>query len=362
MDEGEEAGAILRVGQALGIFCLERACRSTRRRVAAGRSATSVVLLTLCWPYVAAIAPGLQSPEVMAKPRRQQGILTGMPFMANLASRTFVDALGRKLYVANPPSRVISLAPSITEILYALDLGERIAGVTPYCNFPPEAQLKPKVSYTRPNLEAIVAQKPDLVLAPIEFLRVDLLKKLEQLKISVFVLESKTVEDIYAHVQTLGRMFGRASQADRLAADLRRRVGELKGHTDGLPRPRLLYVLNSEPLITVGPGSFIHHLIELAGGHNIAGQARSAYPRFSMEAVIRADPEVIVFPVGEAEGIPEDQQLRWRRWTSLTAVQQERFHRVPADLLNRPGPRIVQGLEALARIVHPEAFQEPTGR
>ncbi|HJU03681.1 MAG TPA: helical backbone metal receptor, partial [Nitrospiraceae bacterium] len=123
--------------------------------------------------------------------RRQQGILTGMPFMANLAPRTFVDDLGRKIYLAKPPIRIVSLAPSVTEMLFAIGLDQEIVGVTQYCDYPPEALAKPKVGYSHPNIESLVALKPDLVLAPREFLRSDTLGKLEQLKIPAFILEAK---------------------------------------------------------------------------------------------------------------------------------------------------------------------------
>lgn len=294
------------------------------------------------------------------KKRRQQGILTGMPFMANLAPRTFVDDLGRKIYLAKPPARIISLAPSMTEILFAIGLNQEIVGVTQFCDYPPEALAKPKVGYVHPNLESIVALQPDLILAPREFLRVDIMSKLEQLKIPTFVLEAKTIDDIPSHIQTIGRMLERSPAADRVALDLRQQIAETREKVGGLPRPRLLYVLNSQPLITVGPGSFLHHMIELAGGTNVAARASAPYPRLSMEEVLKEDPEIIVFPSGAAEGLPESEQQLWQRWTTLSAVRQGRFHRVPSDLLNRPGPRIIQGLEALARILHPEAYNGRT--
>jgi iron complex transport system substrate-binding protein len=288
--------------------------------------------------------------------RRQQGILTGMPFMANLASRTFVDDLGRKIYLAKPPARVVSLAPSVTEILFAIGLDQEIVGVTPFCDYPVQAQAKPKIAYANPNLESIVALKPDLVLAPSTFLRADLLAKLEQLKVPTFILDAKTVEDVPSHVQTVGRMLNRSAAADRVATEMRQRIAAIKGRAEALPRRRVLYVLNTEPFITVGPGSFIHQMIHLAGGANVAAQARTDYPRLSMEEVLKQDPEILIFPVGKAEGIPESEQQLWRRWTTLSAVKAGRFHQIPADLLNRPGPRITGGLEALARIIHPEAF------
>ena len=294
--------------------------------------------------------------------RRQQGILTGMPFMANLASRTFVDDLGRKIYLAKPPSRIVSLAPSITETLYAIGAGEQIVGVTEFCDYPPEAKSKPKVGYARPNLETIVSLRPDLVLAPAEFIRVHILAKLEQLKVTVYVMEARSLEDIVSHTQTIGKMLARSEGATSLTEEMRERVKEVKSRTKNLSRPRVLYVLNSDPLITVGPESFIHQLIEMAGGSNVAAGAPTAYPRLSMEEVLSKDPELILFPVGVAEGIPEHEQQRWKRWTTMTAVKQGRLAQIPADLLNRPGPRIVEGLERLARIIHPEAFGDQRSR
>jgi iron complex transport system substrate-binding protein len=246
-------------------------------------------------------------------------------------------------------------------MLYAIGSGDVVVGVTPYCDYPPEARAKPKVGYTHPNLESIVALQPDLVLAPSEFLRADMLHKLEQLKIPAFLLEAKTIEDVLSQIQTLGRMLGRSASADAVAAQMRERLTEIKTRAVILPHPRVLYVLNSDPLITVGPGSFIHQLIELAGGTNVASRANTAYPRLNMEEVIKADPELLVFPIGELEGVPDSEQQLWQRWTTLSAVRHSRFYRIDSNLLNRPGPRIVQGLEALARIIHPEAFHAGVG-
>ena len=291
-----------------------------------------------------------------AMKRRQQGILTGMPFMANVVPRTFVDDLGRKLYLAKVPNRLVSLAPSITETLYAIGLGDRVVGVTDFCDYPPDARSKPKVGYARPNLETIVALQPDLVLAPQDFIRPDVLGKLEQLKIPTFIVEAKTVEDIASRIQTIGRMLGQPESGDRVAMELRGRVNALKARTQALSRPRVLYVLNSQPLITVGPGSFIDQLIEMAGGANVAARALSPYPRLSMEAVLAHDPEVIIFPVGTSEGISHEEQSLWRRWNTIAAVKTGSFHQIPSDLLNRPGPRIILGLEKLVEIIHPEQF------
>jgi iron complex transport system substrate-binding protein len=288
--------------------------------------------------------------------RRPQGILTGMPFMANITPRTFVDDLGRKIFLAKSPTRVISLAPSITEILYAIGLDNEIVGVTEFCDYPPPAQLKPKIGYAQPNTEAIVALQPDLVLAPRAFLRPELLAKLEQLKIPTFVVDPESFEEITSRIQNVGRILNRSSSADEVASTMRQRIASIRSKMEPLARVRVLYVLNSQPLITVGPGSYLDQVIKVAGGSNIASEATVPYPHLSMEAVLKEDPEIIVFPIGKAEGISPSEQQQWLRWTSLSAVKQGRLHQIPADVLNRPGPRIVEGLEGLARIIHPEAF------
>jgi len=285
--------------------------------------------------------------------RRQQGILTGMPFMAHVSSRSFVDDAGRKIYLAKTPARIVSLAPSVTEMLFAIGAADQIVGVTQFCNYPPEALKKPKVGYANPNLESLVALQPDLVVGPNEFLKPDVVLKLEQLKIPVFALTEKHVEDIFIHIQTLGRMLDRSTTANAVAMELRQQVTQIKERTERFSPVRVLYVLNSEPLITVGPGSFIDQLIVLAGGVNVAAKSGTPYPRLSMETVLQDDPEVLVFPVGESEGISDSEQQAWRQWSTITAVKQGRLHQIPADLLNRPGPRVVRALELLADILHP---------
>ncbi len=279
-----------------------------------------------------------------------------MPFMANITPRTFVDALGRKLFVAKPPGRVVSMAPSVTEILYALGLEDAVVAVTPFCDYPLAAQRKTHLGGTHPSVEQILVLKPDLVLAPQDFIQPDLLQSLDRVKIPVFVLQASQLEDVLGQIQTLARMFDRGKAGDELVGAIRQRVRLVKERTQALGRPRVLYVLNADPLQTVGPGSFIHQLIEAAGGVNVAGGTSTAYPRLAMEEVQARDPEIIVFPGGASEGIPVEEQQQWRRWSNLSAVKRNRFVVIPSVLLDRPGPRLVEGLELLAQAIHPEAF------
>lgn len=291
--------------------------------------------------------------ELSGMKRRPQGILTGMPFMTHVSSRSFVDDAGRKFHLASSPRRIVSLAPSITEMLFAIGAGDLVVGVTPFCDFPPEAARKPKVGYGSPNVESLVALQPDLVLAPQEFVKPDLVATLDHLRIPVFFLASRTVDGVLTQIQTLGRMVNREAEAAALVMELRQRITAVKQRVQGQPPVRVFYVLNSEPLITVGPGSFIDQLIGLAGGLNVAAKSTMPYPRLNIETVLLEDPEVLLFPVGSHADIPDDQRRAWQRWTGLSAIKQQRLHPISGDLLNRPGPRIVEGLERLAEILHP---------
>ena len=215
------------------------------------------------------------------------------------------------------------------------------------------SELRKLTVSTCPWPGSLVALQPDLVVAPNDFLKPDVVAKLDQLKIPVFILADKNVEGIFVHIQTLGRIVGRSSKADTVAMQLRQQIAVIQQRIHGRVPVRTLYVLNSQPLITVGPGSFIDQLIGIAGGINIAAKTATPYPRLSMEAVLQEDPEALVFPVGKAEGISESEQQAWRQWSTMTAVKKDRLHQISADWLNRPGPRIAKGLESLAAILHP---------
>ena len=316
------------------------------------------LLIAACVLIVATVAYADTDYEKSGVKRRHQGILTGMPFMAHVSAQAYVDDAGRRMYFAKPPARIVSLAPSITEMLFAMDAGGQLVGVTDFCDYPPEASKKPKVGYSNPNMETLVALQPDLVVAPNDFLKPDIIAKLEQLKIPVFILGDKNIEGIFVHIQTLGRIVGRSPKADAVAMQLRQQVAAIQQRIQGMTPVRMLYVLNSQPLITVGPGSFIDQLIGMAGGINIAAKSATPYPRLSLEAVLQEDPEVLVFPVGKAEGISESEQQTWRQWSTMTAVKRGRLHQISADWLNRPGPRIAKGLESLVNILHPDSLPD----
>lgn len=267
--------------------------------------------------------------------------------------RSFTDGLGRKVSIRADPKRIISLAPSVTEILFALGLGDRIAGVTSYCDFPEAAKAKEKIGDTlHPNLERIISLKPDLVVITTASQLEELARKLDQLAVPVYVTNPKTVRETVNSIRELGGATGTAERAAEIAAEMQRRIEAVEARVNGLPRPRVLYILQNNPLITAGRNTFINDLIYLAGGQSISGQETTDYPQFSRESVVARAPEAVIIPSSHGEDFVREEDLR-RDFPSTPAVRSDRLIKVNADWIDRPGPRIVDGLEQLARGLHP---------
>jgi len=263
------------------------------------------------------------------------------------------DGVGRRVKVPAAPKRIVSLAPNTTEILFALGLGDKVVGVTNFCDYPPEAKQKTKVGgMVNPSLEAISFLRPDLVLATVAGNRPETVTRLEKLGIPVFVVNPKDLQGVLSSIEQVGQVTGRREAATLLVQRLRERVKQVMRRVAGLKRPRVLYVLWSDPLIVPGKGTFLDDLIQRAGGESISTGASIPYPLFSLEEVVARAPEVIIVSKGHGQ---DDQTLlrRWRDLPTLPAVKAGRLYTIDGDLLNRPGPRIVDGLEALARILHP---------
>jgi len=270
---------------------------------------------------------------------------------------------GRQDFASRPPQRLISLAPSITEILYFLDLGDRVVGVTSYCNYPPEVKEKPRVgTYWEYNLEAILALKPDLALVMADQGEGESsLAGLRHWGIPVYLAQADTLPQLFQTIQEIARLTGREEVARRRLPELEARVQRVEAKVRGLPQPRVFLQIDEEPLITAGRRAVHHDLIQRAGGINIAGFLEPRYPIFSLEEVLKAQPEVILFTgmVG-AKALPARLGF-WRRWPMLPAVAAGRLYWVDPDLIDRPGPRLVDGLELLARLFHPEMDGRVTG-
>jgi iron complex transport system substrate-binding protein len=267
--------------------------------------------------------------------------------------RSFTDGLGRSVTIKANPQRIISLAPNITEILFALGLGDRVAAVTSYCDFPEEAKTKEKIGDTlHPNLERIIGLKPDLVLATTASQVEDLMRKLDQLAVPVYVTDPRTVRDTVSSIRKIGEATGASARAAEIADEMERRISAVEMRVKGLPQPRVLYVLQTGPLITAGRDTFINDLIRIAGGKSISDDETADYPQFSRETVIARAPEVIIAPSSHGKEYVRAEDLR-RDFPTTPAVRSNRIVTVNPDWVDRPGPRIVDGLEQLARGLHP---------
>lgn len=263
--------------------------------------------------------------------------------------REITDEIGRTVLVRPEPQRIVSLAPSITEALFALGLGDRVVGVTSYCDYPPEAAAKDKVGDTlRPSIERIIALKTDLVIASRASQLQQFVRNLDEVRIPVYVSDPRGVDGAIESIARLGELTGATLRARELTASLRARVEAVHSRVSGAERLPVLCILGSAPLITIGAGSFITDLINQAGGRSITEDVSGDYPQYSLETVIAKRPEVIFLQTGEPD-LPA-------RLKETPAGRDGRVFQLDDNLLMRPGPRIVDGLEQMARKLHPEAF------
>jgi iron complex transport system substrate-binding protein len=270
----------------------------------------------------------------------------------------FKDALGREIPVPAPPKRLIALAPNLTEILYALGLGDRVVGVTNHCNYPPEASLKPKVgSYIHLNVEQIINLSPDLVIGTVDGNERYVLDLLEQAHIKIFFVNPRDLRQAIETISTVGLVCGLPEKARQISGQLTLRVNRVVEATSAGKRPLVFLQIHIQPIMTVNRNTVHHDLIHLAGGENMAADEPVTYPRISLEEVIRRKPEVILISSMEREGRFEKARQDWLQWTSIPAVQKGRVHLIDSDLIDRASPRVVDGLEIMAKLLHPEAFR-----
>lgn len=274
-------------------------------------------------------------------------------------SETFRDAVGREVEITVRPARIVSLAPNLTEILFALGLEKEVAGVTLFCDWPREALDKPKVGgFINPSLEAIIALDPDLVLATADGNRAEDVDRLAALGLTVFVINTRSIAEISDSILVIGRLTGTGERARELAGRIAGRLSIVTESLRGRPELPVFVALGRNPLITAAAGTFVDELVTLAGGRNIVDSPTVKYPVFSLEQLVAADPAVIVSAIGS----PADGAEAAARWqglpggSSLRAVKERKVYELGEGDFFRPGPRIVDSIERLAAILHPEAF------
>ena len=273
---------------------------------------------------------------------------------------TLTDDIGNAVEVSGPVERIVSLAPSNTEIAFALGLGDRLVGVTDFCDYPAEALEIAKIGGVEPNLEQIVALAPDLVLAiggePVS----PAIGQLQDLGLMVLVLEPTDLESLYHDIELVGQATGVEEQAAELVADMRARVEAVTSVIANVAeRPVVFYELDAtdpgRPW-TVGPNSWHDEFIQMAGGVNLAGGQGSAWVQLSAEEIVAQDPDVII--LGDAAwGVSPESVAERPGWEVVAAVQNGRVYPIDDNLVSRPGPRVVEGIEKLARLIHPGFFE-----
>jgi iron complex transport system substrate-binding protein len=275
---------------------------------------------------------------------------------ATSAPRTFTDEAGRHVQVPVNVKRIVSLAPNLTEIVFALGQGDRLAGDTDFCDYPAEASKKPHVGGpVNPNLEQVVGLKPDLVLAT-AINRRETVDALARIGVPVYATDPHSVEDMIASIEHIGKVLETEKTAAPLAASLRERLSNLDRRMSGATPRRVLFVVWTDPLITVGRDSFIADALRRAGARSVV-EARAEWPRISFEEILRLQPEFLVFANAHSADAHRDIDSLRRRpgWRDLDALRRGNVI-VVSDAINRPAPRMVDAVEQLARAFHLESF------
>jgi iron complex transport system substrate-binding protein len=278
------------------------------------------------------------------------------------------DQAGRAVTLDKVPQRIISLAPSNTEILFELGLGDKVVGVTQYCNYPPEALEKPKIGGFSAtdidvSIEQIVDIDPDLILATETHLT-EVIPKLEQVlpetKILVLLTQTESFDDVFNAIEMVGKCTGTENTADQLVAGMRNRVNAITSKTSALTesaRPKVLYIVWQDPIFVIGGGTLGNSLIEAAGGTNIFGDEVGS-PMVDLETIIDRNPDVMLgsTAVGTGADLPYQFALNEPRLSGVNARLNNQVYGANDDIYGRPGPRMVDALEELAHILHPELF------
>ena len=266
------------------------------------------------------------------------------------------DEAGRLVTLPTKIDRLVSLAPNLTEIVYAVGAGDRLVGRTSYCDYPPQAKTVTEVGDTlHPSVERIIAVKPQVVLVSTASQLENFTQQLGQQKIAVYVTNPQSLDQVFASIEKLGQLFGTTEVAAKLVSDLHRRALAVENVTVTLKPVRVFYQVSDQPLYTIGREAYLTDLIKRAGGVSVTADVPTAFPRFSDEAALASKPEAIILPTGGAMG-NANSTLAPALKTSPAAVS-NRVYKINDDLLSRPGPRLVEGLEQLARALHPEAFK-----
>lgn len=281
------------------------------------------------------------------------------PLPPTPAYRQVTDEIGRTIRVPQSIHRIVSLAPNLTETIYALGLQDLLVGDTDYCDYPPPAQLKTKVGGAiNPSLEAIAALHPDLVLVTKNLNRLETVQALAEIGIPSYATDPHTVAAIVASVARLADLLGAPETGSMLTADLERQLSALRDRLVSLPPRRVLFIVWTEPLISIGNDTFIADALRQAGAISVIDSSQN-WPQVNLEEVVRLQPEFLIFVETHSGTAPHSAEALadLPGWRLLNAVRSRRYATI-SDAINRPAPRLVSAVEDLARQLHPEALTE----
>ena len=271
--------------------------------------------------------------------------------------RDVVDEAGRTVTVPAKIGRIVSLAPNLTEIVYAVGAGDRLVGNTTFCNYPAEAKNVAKVGDTlQPSIERILALRPQLVLVSTASELEAFAKQLNEQHIAVYITDPHDLDGVFRSILSVGDLTNESVAAAELVKQLRARAEKVEQAVTGLPPVSVFFQLSGQPLYTAGKGSFVTNLIERAGGRSVTSDVEEAWPRLSDEAALASRPEAVIMLSGDAMGAAANTKVAAALKNS-PAVRNGRLYLINGDLLTRPGPRLIDGLEQIAHALHPEAFK-----
>lgn len=268
------------------------------------------------------------------------------------------DSFGNKEIIEKEPMRIVSLAPSNTEMLFTLGLGDKVIGVTSNCNYPEEATTKEIVGGYEANIEKIIELDPDLVLVYGAGNEGEV-KLLRDAGINVFGFMPETIDGVIADIKIIGKITGTSNTADALIKDMINKRDEIVDIVKGQEKVKVFYEIWHDPLMAAGKGSFMDELITIAGGENIAQDADGAYPEYDLEQLVERDPEVYLTSEDTPEKTVESVKIR-PGFENISAIKNDRiyiFKEAEADVVSRPGPRIIEALELVAKSIYPELFK-----
>ncbi len=317
-----------------GLLFIQRPLKLRLKLTAAG-----LALICIAWP---GLSCGDRGPAA--------------PANAPSKVRTVVDDEGRSISIPRTVNRVVSLAPNLTEIVFAIGAGDRLVGNTTFCDYPVEANAITKIGDTlHPSIERIIALKPDVALVSTASQLEAFTKQLDEHRIAVYVTNPRSLDQVFTSMTRLGELLGTEEQAAILVNQLKSRAEKVQSAVRSAKPMTVFYQVSGEPLYTIGRDAYLTDLVRRAGGISVTADVPSAFPRYSDESALAARPQAIILPTGGSMG-PANATVASSLKNSPAAVS-GRVYKINDDLLSRPGPRLLDGLEEMARALHPEAFK-----